>query len=87
MSPESSTFAKSSARTALSLTDAQLLSDVGDYAACQAIGAAEHQLGTRGLIATAASKLGETLALFPTNLPDRALAHSDLARYLARPPR
>jgi hypothetical protein len=59
----------SSAQAALALTDAQLFSDVGDYAACQAIGAAAHQLGLTGLIAPAATKLGETLALFPTNLP------------------
>jgi hypothetical protein len=59
----------SCARTALSVTDAQLLSDVGDYTACQAIGAAAHQLGLAGLLAPAASRRGETLALFPANLP------------------
>ncbi len=59
----------SSAQTVLALTDAQLFSDVGDYAACQAVGAAAHQLGLTGLIAPAATRLGETLALFPTNLP------------------
>jgi hypothetical protein len=59
----------SATRAALSLTDAQLFSEVGDYTACQAIGATAHQLGLAGLIAPAASKRGETLALFPANLP------------------
>jgi RES domain len=60
---------KSATRAALSLADAQLSSEVGDYTACQAIGAAAHQLGLAGLIAPAASRRGETLALFPANLP------------------
>ncbi len=58
-----------SARTAISLADAQLFSDVGDYTACQAVGVAAHQLGLAGLIAPAASRRGETLALFSANLP------------------
>jgi len=58
-----------SVRNAVSLTDAQLRSDVGDYAACQAVGAAAHQLGLAGLIAPAASGQGETLALLTANLP------------------
>jgi hypothetical protein len=58
-----------SARSTLQLTDAQLYSSVGDYAPCQAVGAAAHQLGLAGIIAPAATRLGETLALFPTNLP------------------
>lgn len=60
---------ESTTRTALSLTDAQLFSEVGDYATCQAIGAAAHQLGLAGLIAPAASKRGETFALFPQTSP------------------
>jgi hypothetical protein len=60
---------ESATRAALSLTDARLFSEVGDYTACQAIGAAAHQLGLAGLIAPAASRRGETLALFPANLP------------------
>jgi hypothetical protein len=47
----------------------QLFSEVGDYTACHAIGATAHQLGLAGLIAPAASRRGETLALFPANLP------------------
>jgi hypothetical protein len=58
-----------SVRNAISVTNAQLRSDVGDYAACQAIGAAAHQLGLAGLIAPAASGQGETLALLTANLP------------------
>jgi len=57
-------------RTTLTLTDAQLFSDVGDYAACQAIGAAACDIGLAGLIAPSASARGETLALFPANLPN-----------------
>lgn len=58
-----------SVRNAVSLADAQLRSDVGDYAACQTIGAAAHKLGLAGLIAPAASGDGETLALLTANLP------------------
>lgn len=57
------------AQAAVGLSDAHLYSAVGDYAACQAVGAAAHQLGLAGIIAPAATRLGETLALFPTNLP------------------
>ena len=56
-------------RSALALTTTQLFSEVGDYDQCQAIGAAAHQLGLFGVIAPSASRLGETLALFTTNLP------------------
>jgi hypothetical protein len=58
----------SASQEAVGLSDAQLLSEVGDYLACQAVGAAAHQLGLSGIIAPAASHIGETLALFPTNL-------------------
>jgi hypothetical protein len=44
-----------SAQSALHLADAQLYSEVGDYAPCQAIGAAAHQLGLAGIIAPAAT--------------------------------
>jgi hypothetical protein len=57
-----------SARTAVGLADAQLFSSVGDYTACQGVGAAAHQLGLAGILAPAATRIGETLALFPTNL-------------------
>jgi hypothetical protein len=60
---------KNTTRASLSLTETQLFSEVGDYTACQSIGAVAHQLGLAGLIAPAASRRGETLALFPANLP------------------
>jgi hypothetical protein len=58
-----------SARAGLGLSDRALASDVGDYAATNAIAAAAHQLRRAGIVAPAATKLGETLALFPVNLP------------------
>ena len=54
---------------ALALSHAELISPVGDYKTCQATGAAAHQLGLAGILAPAATGLGETLALYPTNLP------------------
>lgn len=57
------------ARERLDLDDTTLRSEVGDYDACQAVGVAAHQLGLNGIIAPAATGLGETLALFPLNLP------------------
>jgi len=77
-------------RTALYLTEAQLFSDVGDYAACQAVGAAAHQLGRAGLIAPSASQHGETLALFAGNLPTAQwpkVAKRDIWRGLPPDPR
>jgi RES domain len=59
---------QSAAQAAVGLSDSQLCSAVGDYEACQAGGAAAHQLGLAGIIAPAATGLGETLALFSTNL-------------------
>jgi hypothetical protein len=56
-------------RDHLGLSDQVLASEVGDYELCQQIGAAAHQLRATGLVAPAATKLGETLALFPMNLP------------------
>ena len=57
------------AQRAVGLGADRLLSNVGDYAACQGVGAAAHQLGLSGIIAPAATGLGETLALFTMNLP------------------
>lgn len=45
-------------------------SDKAAYAACQNVSAAAHQLGYHGIIAPAATKLGETLALFTDLLPE-----------------
>ena len=49
----------------------QVRSDTADadaYAACQEVAAAAHQQGFHGLIAPAATELGETLALFSNRL-------------------
>jgi len=53
-------------RDLLGLTTEDLTSF--DYTRCQAIGAAAHQLGLSGVLAPAATGLGETLALFELNL-------------------
>lgn len=59
---------RSAANRALAnLTPTQLQSETSDraaYAACQNVSAAAHQLGYHGIIAPAATKIGETLALF-----------------------
>jgi RES domain-containing protein len=57
----------SQAEVGLSLDD--LRSDVGDYGACHRIGQTAHQLGLHGIIAPAATGIGETLALFERHLP------------------
>jgi hypothetical protein len=54
-------------RTLTDLTLAQLQSETSDraaYAACQNVSAAAHQLGYHGIIAPAATKMGEPVALF-----------------------
>ncbi len=56
------------ARERVGLTDEQLRSEVGDYRPCQAIASAAHQLGLGGILAPAATGLGETLALFALNV-------------------
>lgn len=52
------------ALAAVGLGPADLRSPVGDYAACQRVAAAAHQLELHGIIAPAATGLGETLAVF-----------------------
>jgi RES domain-containing protein len=61
------------ARLQVRLADEDLLSPVGDYVACQAVGRVAHQLGLHGVIAPAATGLGETLALFERHLPANEL--------------
>lgn len=59
------------ARMELGLSLAQLQSPTYDrnaYAVCQEVAAAAHQHGLHGLIAPAATELGETLALFTNRL-------------------
>jgi hypothetical protein len=55
------------------LTVENLMSRVGDYAACHGVGQAAHQLGLHGILAPAATGLGETLALFERHLPENEL--------------
>lgn len=46
------------------LAPADLRSDVDDYAACQRVAAAAHQLEMHAILAPSATGLGETLAIF-----------------------
>lgn len=50
---------------AVGLAEADL---IGEQARCQAVGAAAHQLGLHGVLAPAATQLGQTLALFTRHL-------------------
>jgi hypothetical protein len=52
------------ARLSVGLGDDETFSVVGDYSACQRIGHVAHQLNRHGVIAPAATGMGETLALF-----------------------
>lgn len=56
-------------REAVGLADVDLMTVPGDYGACQRIGSVAHQLGLHGIIAPAATGLGETLAIFELHLP------------------
>jgi hypothetical protein len=62
-------FRSEAVQAAIGLAEDDLTSEVGNYATCQQVAAAAHQLQANGLLAPAATGLGETLALFPTNLP------------------
>jgi RES domain-containing protein len=57
------------AQRGVGLSDDDLTSPVGAYTACQGVGRVAHQLGLHGIIAPAATALGETLALFEQHLP------------------
>jgi hypothetical protein len=57
------------AQVAVGLTDADLISPVGEYEPCQEVGRVAHQLGLHGVLSQAATGLGETLALFEQHLP------------------
>lgn len=54
---------------AVGLAPEDLSSEVGEYERCQAVAAAAHQLRLHGILAPAATGLGQTLALFRQNLP------------------
>lgn len=58
-------------RSAVGLTRQDLESETFDedsYARCRDVAQATHQLGLHGILAPAATRLGETLALFPKRL-------------------
>lgn len=55
------------------LTEEDLRTTVYDYAACQDVAAAAHQLGYHGVLAPAAHGLGQTLALFRERLTHQEL--------------
>jgi len=55
------------------LAEDDLTSAVDNYEACQMIGRVAHQLELHGVIAPAATGLGETLALFEIHLPAEEL--------------
>jgi hypothetical protein len=54
-------------KVGLSILD--MTSDVGDYEPCYRVGQAAHQLELHGILAPAATGVGETLALFERRLP------------------
>jgi RES domain-containing protein len=56
-------------RDTVGLSILDMTSDVGDYEACHRIAQAAHQLELHGIIASAATGMGETLALFERRLP------------------
>jgi hypothetical protein len=56
-------------RETVGLSILDMTSDVGDYEACHRVAQAAHQLELRGIIAPAATGMGETLALFERRLP------------------
>ena len=75
------------AQDATGLTPAALRSDVDEYATCQRVGQVAHQLGMHGLIAPAATGVGDTLALFTEHLPTAEFpVVADQARWEHLPP-
>lgn len=56
-------------RETVGLSIPDMTSAIGDYQACHRVAEAAHQLGLHGIIAPAATGIGETLALFERNLP------------------
>jgi hypothetical protein len=56
------------AQRRVGLSDEDLASPVGSYEGCQTVGRIAHQLGLHGVIAPAATGLGDTLALFEQHL-------------------
>lgn len=76
-------------QTAVGLKPSDLATAVGDYSACQRVAAAAHQLELHGILAPAATGLGETLAVFrervrPDEMPVE-VGRSHWERLPARP--
>ncbi|HWF50477.1 MAG TPA: RES family NAD+ phosphorylase [Solirubrobacteraceae bacterium] len=59
----------SDVRAQVGLGQEGLMSEVGDYEACHRVGLAAHQLAFHGILAPAATGLGETFAIFERRLP------------------
>ena len=78
------------AQRQVGLDERAVRSDVDEYAPCRRVGQAAHQLGLHGVIATAATGLGETLALFDEQLPaaeQPALVSNEIWAHLPPDPR
>jgi hypothetical protein len=72
------------------LAPSDLTTPVGDYERCQRVAQAAHQLGLHGIIAPAATGLGETLAVFELHLPANEqprLSHEETWARLPADPR
>lgn len=61
------------AAASVGLSEADLLSPVGEYEPCWQIARAAHQLGLHGIVAPAATGLGETFAIFEEHLSPNEL--------------
>lgn len=76
------------ARLAVGLSSEDLTSPVGEYAACQRVAAAAHQLELHGILVPAATGLGETLAVFRERVrPDEMPAELSRAHWERLPAR
>ena len=76
------------AQAAVGLQPSDLVSTVGDYAACQRVAAAAHQLELHGILAPAATGLGETLAVFRERVrPDEMPVEIDRSHWEHLPTR
>jgi RES domain-containing protein len=78
------------ARELVGFTEDEMTSGIGDYDACQRVAAKAHQLGRHGVLAPAATGMGETLALFTGRMPASempTLVQSELWERLPRDPR
>ncbi len=76
------------ARVQAGLSDAEMQSAVGAYEACQRVAAVAHQLEYHGIIAPAATGLGETLAVFARRISaSEAPVVVEEQRWASLPPR